>query len=46
MPVPPRFRILAVVLMTLVGHTVAVRICAGAYRLPVLGPGVGAFASS
>lgn len=46
LPVPPRFRILAVVLMTFVGHTVAVWIYAGAYWLLVLRLGVGAFAGA
>ncbi|MGU3664023.1 potassium channel family protein [Methylobacterium sp. A49B] len=46
LPVPPRARILAVVLMTFVGHTVAVWIYAGAYWLLVLRLGVGAFAGA
>ena len=44
LPVPPRVRILAVVLMTFVGHTVAVWIYAGAYWLLVLRLGIGTFA--
>ncbi|MGU3468133.1 potassium channel family protein [Methylobacterium sp. C33D] len=44
LPVPPRIRILAVVLMSFVGHTVAVWIYAAAYWLLVLRLGVGAFA--
>ena len=43
LPVPPRVRILAVVLMTFVGHTVAVWIYAGAYWLLVLWIGDDAF---
>ncbi|ACB24610.1 transporter [Methylobacterium radiotolerans] len=46
LPVPPRLRILAVVLMTFVGHTVAVWIYAGAYWLLVLRLGIGAFAGA
>src|SRR4051794_2311373 len=44
LPIPPRARILAVVLMTFVGHTVAVWIYAAAYWLLVLRLGHGAFA--
>ncbi|MDF2599519.1 potassium channel family protein [Methylobacterium brachiatum] len=44
--IPPRARILAVVLMTFVGHTAAVWIYAGAYWLLVLQLGVGAFAGA
>jgi hypothetical protein len=46
LPVPPRVRILAVVLMTFVGHTVAVWIYAGAYWLLVLRLGIGTFAGA
>jgi hypothetical protein len=46
LPIPPRMRILAVVLMTFVGHTVAVWIYAGAYWMLVLHLGVGAFAGA
>jgi hypothetical protein len=44
LPVPPRVRILAVVLMTFVGHSMAVWIYAGAYWLLVLRLGIGTFA--
>lgn len=43
LPVPPRVRILGVVLMTFVGHTVAVWIYASAYWLLVLWIGDDAF---
>lgn len=43
LPVPPRARILVVVLMTFIGHTVAVWIYAGAYWLLVLKLEHGAF---
>ena len=43
LPVPPRVRILGVVLMTFVGHTVAVWIYASAYWLLVLWMGDDAF---
>lgn len=46
LPVPPRARILAVVLMTFVGHTLAVWIYAGAYWLLVLRLGIGAIAGA
>ncbi|MGH1570418.1 potassium channel family protein [Methylobacterium sp. P31] len=46
LPIPPRMRILAVVLMTFIGHTVAVWIYAGAYWILVLRLGVGAFAGA
>jgi hypothetical protein len=44
LPVPPRWRIVAVVLAAFTGHTVAVWIYAGAYWLLVLRLGLGAFA--
>ena len=43
LPVPPRWRIVAVVLAAFVGHTVAVWIYAAAYWLLVLRLGLGAF---
>jgi len=43
LPVPPRWRIVAVVLAAFAGHTVAVWIYAGAYWLIVLKLGLGAF---
>lgn len=43
LPVPPRWRIIAVVLAAFVGHTVAVWVYAGAYWLLVLQLGLGAF---
>lgn len=46
LPVPPRLRILGVVLMTFVGHTVAVWIYAGAYWSLVLWLGDAAFAGT
>ncbi|GJD41623.1 MULTISPECIES: hypothetical protein [Methylobacterium] len=46
LPVPPRVRILGVVLMTFVGHTVAVWIYAGADWLLVLWIGEDAFAGT
>ncbi|POR42411.1 potassium channel family protein [Methylobacterium sp. V23] len=44
LPIPPRARILVVVLAAFVGHTMAVWIYAGAYWLLVLRLGNGAFA--
>jgi hypothetical protein len=46
LPIPPRMRILAVVLMTFIGHTVAVWIYAFAYWMLVLRLGIGAFAGA
>src|SRR3954469_4215005 len=43
LPVPPRGRIIVVVLAAFVGHTLAVWIYAGAYWLLVLRLGVGTF---
>lgn len=43
LPVPPRWRIIAVVLTAFVGHTIAVWVYAGAYWLLVLKLGLGAF---
>ena len=43
LPVPPRWRIVAVVLAAFAGHTVAVWVYAGAYWLLVLRLGLGAF---
>ena len=43
LPVPPRWRIVAVVLAAFAGHTAAVWIYAGAYWLLVLKLGLGAF---
>ncbi|MFH6783269.1 MULTISPECIES: ion channel [Methylobacterium] len=43
LPVPPRTRIIVVVLAAFVGHTMAVWIYAGAYWLLVLRLGLGAF---
>ncbi len=43
LPVPPRTRIIVVVLAAFVGHTVAVWVYAGAYWLLVLRLGLGAF---
>ncbi|MEE7476171.1 ion channel [Methylobacterium hispanicum] len=43
LPVPPRWRIIVVVLAAFAGHTVAVWVYAGAYWLLVLRLGLGAF---
>lgn len=43
LPVPPRWRIVVVVLATFAGHTVAVWVYAGAYWLLILRLGLGAF---
>ena len=43
LPVPPRWRIIAVVLAAFAGHTAAVWVYAGAYWLLVLQLGLGAF---